>query len=169
MKTQITTTIAVILLATSSFAQSAAIKPEFVDMLLKPYFELQDALASDDLARSQEHAKSFDAMLGHGPSVNDAPSLAELGDASQKIVAATSIADARAAFLSLSSTLTKLVEEVGTTSQSDIMLMHCPMAFGGKGGDWLQNHSEIANPYFGSMMYRCGSMKKKLVSVPGKH
>ena len=49
----ITIIIASAITTTSLFAHSKAIKPEFVDMLLKPYFELQASLAKDDLEASK--------------------------------------------------------------------------------------------------------------------
>lgn len=35
-------------------------------------------------------------------------------------------------------------------------LQHCPMANDGKGADWLSKENAIKNPYYGSMMLRCG-------------
>ena len=32
------------------------------------------------------------------------------------------------------------------------------MAFDGKGADWLQQGTEISNPYFGAAMPRCGDI-----------
>ncbi|MCB1042264.1 MAG: DUF3347 domain-containing protein [Acidobacteria bacterium] len=39
---------------------------------------------------------------------------------------------------------------------------HCGMAFDGKGASWLQK-GQVANPYFGSAMLRCGTAQ------PHKH
>jgi len=39
---------------------------------------------------------------------------------------------------------------------------HCPMAFGNRGADWLQATEEIANPYFGAKMFRCGDIVGRL-------
>jgi len=38
---------------------------------------------------------------------------------------------------------------------------HCPMAFGDKGGDWIQAGQNIANPYYGVSMQSCGSIKNQ--------
>lgn len=35
---------------------------------------------------------------------------------------------------------------------------HCPMVDDNRGADWLQRETAIANPYFGSMMFRCGDI-----------
>lgn len=148
--------------ATSLFAHSKAIKPEFVDRLLTPYFGIQEALSGDSLTDAQKSAGAFQTMLGHGPSFDDAPSLLELQDQSKAIAAAGDIQSARTAFLTLSADLAEMVEHVGTSGTRDVYQMTCPMAFGGKGGDWLQNTKDLTNPYYGSMMYKCGSVKDQL-------
>jgi len=149
----------------SAFAHSKAIKPEFVDMLLTPYFELQTALSKDDLASSKADAKTFKEMLGHGPSHEEAASLADLSAEADKIINASDIKDARTAFLAISKDLSKMVEHVGTTGKSDVVKMHCPMAFNNKGGSWLQNNHKLANPYYGSMMYSCGAVQETLATA----
>lgn len=35
---------------------------------------------------------------------------------------------------------------------------HCPMVDDFRGADWLQRSRDIANPYFGSQMFRCGEI-----------
>lgn len=39
---------------------------------------------------------------------------------------------------------------------------YCPMYDNGKGAIWISEIKEIKNPYFGSKMLTCGSMKKEL-------
>jgi copper chaperone CopZ len=43
-----------------------------------------------------------------------------------------------------------------------VYLDHCPMAFDGKGADWLSKDKEIKNPYYGSQMLGCGSVKETI-------
>ncbi len=38
----------------------------------------------------------------------------------------------------------------------------CPMAFQDKGAGWLSNKKQIANPYFGNKMLRCGRVKEEI-------
>lgn len=164
---QITIVIAAVLGAASTFAHSKAIKPEFVDMALAPYYELQTALAKDDLAAAKYSAGIFIKMLGHGPSHEEAPSLADLSDEAQKIVDASDITIAREAFHTTSKELARMIKHVGTSGKSDVYKMHCPMAFDNKGGIWLQNSDDLANPYFGAKMYKCGSVQETLASANG--
>ena len=42
--------------------------------------------------------------------------------------------------------------------------LHCPMAFDNRGADWLQADDEVANPYFGASMLRCGEVTGDLLA-----
>jgi len=68
----------------------------------------------------------------------------------------------RAAFLTLSSTLTESVKTFGLPGI--IYQQFCPMTDGGKGGFWLSESEEIANPYFGDQMHNCGETILKIES-----
>lgn len=162
MKSNIYRTITIALLATTTaLAHSDSLKPGFVDMLLKPYFELQASLASDDLGQAKKHATTFDTMLGHGPSHEEAPTLATLRVDARKVVNATDIKIAREAFHAISNEIISLVEHVGTGGDT-VFKMHCPMAFSNKGGSWLQANKDLRNPYYGSMMLHCGMKQAEL-------
>lgn len=40
--------------------------------------------------------------------------------------------------------------------KGDAKILACPMAFSGRGARWIQAPGEVANPYFGAAMLRCG-------------
>ncbi len=80
----------------------------------------------------------------------------------EKIASAEDLTSARAAFLPLSTDLTSMVKHVGVSDKQTLYTAHCPMAFAGKGGGWIQSDKTIANPYYGSRMLRCGSVKSQL-------
>lgn len=149
--------------AASAFAQSGAVNPEFVDRLLDAYFELQTDLSKDDLAAAQNSAEKLKTVLVDASPREQAPPLATMSDHADKIARASDLAVARAAFQPISQGLEQLIKTVGTSGEHDVYKMSCPMAFDNKGGAWLQNNKNLANPYFGSMMYRCGTLKGKLV------
>ena len=47
----------------------------------------------------------------------------------------------------------------------DIYQMSCPMVYRGlddNSADWLQNHDELLNPFWGDVMLHCGSTLAKL-------
>ena len=79
----------------------------------------------------------------------------------------TKIADA----ITLSTTIkkqrelySKLEEEVLRTfkefgfNKRKVYEIHCPMAFDGKGANWLSDTSAIFDPYFGEEMLNCGEI-----------
>lgn len=84
---------------------------------------------------------------------------AEVTVAVKKMYESKKIEEVRAAFQVLSNFLIKAAEK-GALEQ-EVNMAHCPMAFKGKGANWLQTGDTVENPYFGSMMYRCGEVKKK--------
>ena len=36
------------------------------------------------------------------------------------------------------------------------------MAYEDRGADWLQNNTDLKNPYFGAMMLHCGELKETM-------
>ena len=154
MKTLLRIVIASLFIAASAGGLSAAPSSSDVDQLLKAYYEIQQGLADDSLKAGKSAAA---ALSKH----NAAP--AELATAAAAVANAPDIKAARDHFQPLSQQMQALVESVGVSSGS-VYVARCPMAFGGKGGTWLQNDKTIANPYYGSSMLRCGSVIQELGS-----
>jgi len=144
---------------TSLGAGAAPVPPEVVGSIVQPYLKLQSALAGDDLAAARAGADAVLAALAAGP---ESDGLAGLRESAQSISGAEEISTARTAFSRLSENLISLVRTVGTGSDSPLYVAHCPMAFGGKGGDWIQADNTVANPYYGASMLRCGSIREPL-------
>lgn len=48
------------------------------------------------------------------------------------------------------------------TKTGKAYVQYCPMAFDGKGASWLSAQKEIRNPYFGSKMLHCGSVRQEI-------
>ncbi|HIL70665.1 MAG TPA: DUF3347 domain-containing protein [Verrucomicrobia bacterium] len=57
------------------------------------------------------------------------------------------------------------VRQFGSSGDLPLLVYHCPMAFGGQGGDWIQSREGTENPYYGSAMFSCGSLKETLVKA----
>ena len=168
MKIQKTILLAIgLVLGHSVFAESNAFQPAFVDTLVAPYLQMQQGLAADDLKSAQVGATQFLAAMKQAPQQGDAHEEAmALSKAAKTIASAGDISAARAAFLELSNVVTSLIKHIGVTIETPLHLAHCPMAFAGNGGDWLQSDTQVANPYYGSMMLRCGSVKEQLSGKP---
>lgn len=60
---------------------------------------------------------------------------------------------------SLGEDLKDLIDLFGTSQT--LYQDHCPMFNDGKGAVWLSETKEIKNPYYGSKMISCGSVKKQ--------
>jgi copper chaperone CopZ len=61
-------------------------------------------------------------------------------------------------------TLSENIYQLHKASNQDYptYYQHCPMAFDGKGANWLSKEKEIRNPYFGSTMLSCGKTVETL-------
>ena len=145
---------------------------------LRPVFEqvvaLHDALAGDDLQRAKEAAA---AMARATTKAADKPpagyaaiwrfSLEQLGKTASKVATAADIEAARRAYQHVSMAALDVLRRFGNPLDEPIMQAHCPMAFDGKGGDWLQAPGDLRNPYFGAKMLSCGSHEAHV--APGSY
>ena len=156
----------VALVAQPAFSASDDVKPELVARLVTPYVNIQSALAADDLPAAKSAARELLSAAAKDPEHK------AITDPANAIVSAPDIATARTSFLKVSQELIALVDKVGVAGTPDLFVAHCPMAFSGKGGDWLQTDKKINNPYYGASMLRCGSIKREVGAKPaagGKH
>lgn len=144
------------LLSSVAFAHSDDFTPTFVDTLVPDYLALQTALAGDDLATAKTVATQLAATAKHGPA------FAAFTTPVAAVAKAADLKSARASFLMVLMEMQDLVDHVGTTGEYNLYEAFCPMAFGGKGGTWLQGDRNVLNPYYGSMMLRCGSIKAQV-------
>jgi membrane fusion protein, copper/silver efflux system len=136
------------------------------------YFDLQVALAADDLMAAKAALSTLAAALDE-PSASGLP-LAHRevwsaeSDALQKTVQGLArdahIETVRSAFEPISVAMVRIATELGHDNAEAMRVAHCPMAFDNRGASWLQREEQIANPYFGASMLRCGEIQQ---TVPG--
>ena len=108
------------------------------------YVAAQEALAADDLDQAHQ------ALQGLIQNAN--PTLKPLAE---KAASAADLAAVRGAFKPLSEEVRK-----GQIPEGYVVA-YCPMADGDKGAHWVQkDQPQIANPYFGASMLRCGVFKE---------
>jgi len=136
-----------------------------LDMVLKSYYAVQASLAADNL----EQAREAVPMLTEALDKVSLDLLQEkhralwtrekktLSQAAAGVRDSKEIAKARESFLVLSDSLTETIRQMGVSGEVPILQFHCPMAFNNRGANWLQESSELRNPYFGSSMLRCGT------------
>ncbi len=114
--------------------------------VLQPYLAIQRALAADSLEGVPEQARQLAGA--------DVPG-------AQRLARAEGIKEARHHFETVSNYLIEQVRSNGVEAKA-VHLAHCPMAFGNKGASWLQEEARLANPYYGSMMLRCGRIEETM-------
>jgi hypothetical protein len=172
--------------STASAGAAAAPAATPARMMLASYEKVSNALAADNLADAQAAARTFAAVVDITGTKLGCPMSAtkaagkdcssekkECGSAQkdcgtekkcckeegkgctkslQALIQAKNLEEARAQFKLISAQAIKLAEAEG-----GFYVMTCPMA--GEGADWLQSDREVRNPYHGSSMLRCGSVK----------
>ncbi len=148
------------------------IPPEFANEfnpVLAAYLKAQNALSHDELGQAQDAAKELRAAiadvdmsmlagLAHIAWMKESEGMAK---SAGKIAGSADIQKARAAFALLSESMIVAAKCYGD-AQETVYRYHCPMAFGDRGGDWLQVKDKTENPYFGSAMFRCGVKKETI-------
>ncbi len=131
--------------------------------LLGRYLDLQTALAADAAEDSEQAAAALaKALHGAGAAVP-----ADLHPAASTLAAAGDIAARRQAFEPVSDLLWATLEAAGYGEDGAVRRFHCPMAFDNKGAYWIQRDPTTANPYYGSMMLRCGSEVARIGAEEG--
>lgn len=134
------------------------------------YLACARALSKDDLASAKAAAgrldKAFDSV--------DASLLPEslrstwsdvtqgLAETIDQVGNAKDIQACRGRFASLSDTMIRLTERFGAGGEGPLYVIHCPMAFDDRGADWLQQTKDVANPYFGKTMFKCGEVTQTI-------
>lgn len=161
MKLKSLLTIALLSLSFASI-EAAESKKHFVETLLTPYLQIQTGLAGDDLEGAKQGAQAYITAFKQGSPSLDHEKLTRYA---LEIENASEISAARNSFSGLSAQTLSLVQYSGPGENNTLFIAECPMAFDGKGGVWLQASETIANPYYGSAMLTCGSIKTKLDSV----
>jgi len=132
--------------------------------VLQAYLAMQAALAGDDEKKAGAAASSAgDALQAVDMTLVDGEAHMAwmkdeklLRDSFTAIATAADIDAQRGHLLGLTRPLWDTLRRFGFSQDDPVRLFNCPMAAGGKGGDWIQLEKTTANPYFGSAMLRCG-------------
>ena len=156
---------------------SAASQAAYLDML-KPYYELKEALVAASAAKA-------DAAAARLMAAAEATRLAITSNDGRDTKASVYLAvDSMTAVLKNTEALInlkddttcakkraffeKISDEIFAVGQSvhfknaGVYRDFCPMAFNDKGAYWLSDSAEIRNPYFGHKMLECGEVRDSL-------
>jgi len=166
--TIITTALAVIVAAPTAAGDHVGSGETVFDVIVARYETIHGALASDTFEGVAESALAIQTTAETatedfstqeaGVTTANADAcrslLPEVADAAAKLAAAKSVGAAREAFGELSRPMVRW-REMATGERPKVA--YCPMAK----KPWLQDSEEIANPYYGSKMLRCGEIVSK--------
>lgn len=138
-----------------------------INEIVTNYLKLKNALVKDDSKGAANAGKVLYATLN----ILDTKSLnaklkkeyVDIADDAKEHVAhigdnPRKIEHQREHFAMLSKDINDLIQTFGTTQK--LYQDYCPMYDEGKSGYWISESKEIKNPYFGSQMLSCGSVRK---------
>ncbi|TVQ64265.1 MAG: DUF3347 domain-containing protein [Phycisphaerales bacterium] len=145
--------------------------------LYKAYFAAQEALADDDFfdfldATEELHSAAMrvdDSGLFGAPRDEWRALRERLAAGRGGLDDLLDIGEARALFETHADAMIALVRTFGRPGGGVSYIAHCPMAFDGRRAEWLARQEEIANPYFGASMLRCGVVDERVPALGAPH
>lgn len=137
--------------------------------LFNIYFDIKNALANDNHQEAASHARQLPGQLenvGEHSLTGDHHTFwmgqyAAISESIKDFIAVTDIEQQRVQFEPLSEAFIETARTLGAIGQTWYVAF-CPMVDGDRGAYWLSEFEEILNPYFGSMMLRCGEVRETL-------
>lgn len=164
-----TTTVEAVKVQENKEVTQVSAKPFSTSEIIANYLKLKNALTKDD---AKTAAASGTALL----KILNTTDVSSLDSKSQKqflniaedakihtkhiVDNPSKIDHQREHFIMLSNNMNDLIKNFGTKQK--LYQDFCPMANDGKGAIWISEVKEIKNPYYGSEMLSCGSLKKTL-------
>jgi Cu(I)/Ag(I) efflux system membrane fusion protein len=127
-------------------ASGSVMPPSIVD----PYLKISTALATDSI----EGVRANAGDLATAATALGAPAM-KIDTAAVQLAAATEVDAARDRFAALSDAIVAYMDGLHLTLPEEVRVAVCPM----KQKPWLQQGTEIKNPYFGTAMPTCGDFR----------
>ena len=135
------------------------------EAILSDYFNLKDALVTDDTKKAAQAGtklvaslKAFDASKYTAEEQKELTDIIEDATEHAEHIAESAIDHQREHFKTLSKDITDMVAITGT--KNTLYEQYCPMY--DKGSAWLSTNNEVRNPYYGSKMLKCGKVQKTI-------
>lgn len=126
------------------------------ETLVEAYVPMQEALAADSAKTLKEQAAKLATAAAAAAEAAEGDKAAfEAVAAAAKGMTATEIGALRGQFKALSAALAKLIERQAVDG---LGIYFCPMA----DAYWVQKQGDVANPYYGKQMLRCGEAVEKV-------
>lgn len=134
-----------------------------LNQVLKAYFDLKNALATDSKEVAVEKSKVLLIKIAEVPH-KELPETehqlwmeqsALMTVKAKELIVAKDIASQRKTFEGISNPLIKMLKTIKFNSDI-VYVQYCPMAK----ASWLNEKKNIENPYYGKMMFACGSVSE---------
>lgn len=140
-----------------------------MDAVLQSYLSIKELMIADDSTAARKAAMDLvgkvnavdKTLIPEGELARWEYKQRDLLKYGLGVKEAPSLEAQRQQFELLGNTLYLVLTEIGAGS-TEVYRQYCPMAFDNTGAYWLSDKQEIRNPYFGSMMLKCGSVKEIL-------
>ncbi len=147
--------------------QQSNVKNAATTPIVNAYLQIKNGLVATDKSATAKGAtallkafKEFDMSKLSGNTHKEYMEILENAKEQAEHIEKSPIDHQREHFEVLSTDITDMIALLGT--EKTLYQDHCPMANDGKGADWLSETKDIKNPYFGSKMMKCGSVKKQI-------
>ncbi len=140
-----------------------------IDAMVTNYISLKNALTKDDSKTAASAAKAlyanFNAVNANAIDAKLQKEFIDIAESAKEHAEhiganAAKIDHQREHFATLSKDMNDMIKIFGTKQK--LYQDFCPMYNDGKGAIWISEFKEIKNPFYGSKMLSCGSMKKAL-------
>lgn len=140
-----------------------------INTIVSNYLALKNALTKDDAKGAASAGKTlyatFNAVNPNSIDAKNKKEYIDIADDAKEHAEhigdnAGKIDHQREHFILLSKDINDLIAIFGTKEK--LYQDFCPMANEGKGAIWISETKDIKNPYYGSQMLTCGSVKKPL-------
>ena len=138
-----------------------------IDHIVANYLKLKNALANDNSKEAANSGNDLLASIGkvdmNSISKEQMKTYMDIADDLKENAEhigenAGKLDHQREHFVLLSNDINDLISTFGTNQK--LYQDYCPMADDNKGAIWISEIKEIKNPYFGTNMSTCGSVKK---------
>lgn len=160
----------ILLLSFDSFAQNATHHhTQHLSNLVDHYLAAKTALNQDNLEAAKSHIHSFKKEATQSSEMNRHPEHSEMHNKHHSAMVsaiteaehAESLSSFRRAFQSITKNLVKAIDNQKFDEET-LYLQYCPMALDGEGATWISDTKQVANPYMGQKMSKCGVERESL-------
>ncbi len=140
-----------------------------LETLFNRYFDLKNALADDEpQTAARQAAQVLEQLEQIGEHALEGEhhmfwmeQYGEIRESLGSLMESEELDSQRVHFEPLSAAMIRTARTLGAIGQT-WYVAYCPMVDGDRGAYWLSEFEQIINPYFGSMMLRCGEVRETI-------